>query len=495
MKRNLTFSLAAALAIAACTDQQEPTNTSDAAPELGARSSQQSTAYVITFSSSRASDVSAAVDRAGGRIRKLSAGAGLATAYSDRADFADLVRGTPGVRSVARDMVVQWVHPDPNVRMVTDAAGDGTTAVGATERFFPIQWALQAVHAPDAWALGQEGRGARVAILDGGIWDQHVDIAPNLDTRRSTSFVPGVPFNFDNDATLFWHGTHVAGIVAGADTRDNLGAIGIAPEATLIGVKVLDNGSGSFGQIIDGIVYAADPIREGGAGANIINMSLGATFSLSADANTLALIDALNQATTYAHDRGVLIVASTGNGDNQGHGIDHDGGNYITIPAQSDHVLGVSALAPTGFALGSTDYDILASYSNFGLSIVDFSGPGGDSRLLSPNPNDPGQSCTLAINPAPPLSPSSSITQPCWVFDLVVSACRGDTNRNVCFAAGTSMSAPAVSAVAALIVGKYGSMTPDALTNRLASSADDLGDPGVDAVYGRGRVNAFRAVQ
>jgi subtilisin family serine protease len=388
-------------------------------------------------------------------------------------------------------MMVRWV-PKQQVRIVPEA-GAGGTPTGSTERFFPIQWGLQAIHAPEAWATGQEGRGARVAILDGGIWDQHVDIAPNLDTRRSISFVPGVPFNFDNDASLFWHATHVAGIVAGADNNDNLGAIGVAPKATLIGVKVLDNGSGSFGQIIDGIVYASDPINEGGAGADIINMSLGATFSENQNANTQALIQAVAQATTYAWSRGVLVIASAGNGDSQAHGINFDGGNYVDIPAQSPHVFGVSALAPKGFALGSTNYDLLTSYSNYGLSIVDFSGPGGDFWLASPSGNDP--LCTMAINPAPPLSPSSSTTVECYVFDGVLSACRGTTTRNVCWATGTSMSAPAVSGVAALIVGKLGSMSPDALADRLAATADDLGAAGTDPIYGRGRVNALKAVQ
>ena len=492
MKLRLAIALAGLLTVAACTDQQEPTGTSDAKPELRA-STQQSTPYVIVFNSSRAAEVSAAVQRAGGKVRKLSARAGLATAYADAPDFADRVRRTSGVKSVVQDMVVQWVRPDERVRQVPEPAGAGNTSTGATERFFPIQWALQAIHAPDAWATGQFGRGARVAIVDGGIWDQHVDIAPNLDARRSTSFVPGVPFNFDNDPDAFWHATHVAGIVAGADNNDNLGVIGVAPSATLIGVKVLDAGSGSFGQVIDGIIYAADRIKDGGAGADIINMSLGATFSRSSNAGTLALIDALDQATTYAHEQGALVIASAGNGDSQGHGIDHDNGNYITIPAQSAHVLAVSALAPEGYALGATDFDDLASYSNFGTSIVDFAGPGGDSRLLSPSPDN--ANCTLAINPAAPLSPSGTITQPCWVFDMVVSSCRGTTTRNVCFAAGTSMSAPSVSGVAALIVGKYGSMSPDALEGRLAASSDDLGATGVDATYGRGRVNAARAVQ
>lgn len=490
MKLRLAIALTGLLVVAACTDQQEPTGT-NATPEARV-TGRKSTPYVVVFANSRAAEVSAAIGRAGGKVRKLSAGAGLATVDAG-ADFADRLRGSAGVKTVVPDRVVRWVGPGEQVRQVAEPSAAGATPTGATERFFPIQWSLQAIHAPDAWATGQLGRGARVAILDGGIWDQNVDIAPNLDARRSTSFVPGVPFNFDNDPDLFWHATHVAGIVAGADNNDNLGAIGVAPKATIIGVKVLDAGSGSFGQVIEGIIYAADRIKDGGAGADIINMSLGATFARSSDAGTLALIAALDQATTYAHEQGALVIASTGNGDNAGHGIDHDNGNYITVPAQSAHVLAVSALAPEGYALGNEDFDDLASYSNFGTSIVDFAGPGGDSRLLSPNGSDPV--CTLAINPAPPLSPSSSIVQPCWVFDMVVSSCRGTTTRNVCFAAGTSMSAPAVSGVAALIVGKYGSMSPAALEGRLAASSDDLGATGVDAIYGRGRVNAFRAVQ
>ncbi len=487
MNRVLPLGLAAALALAACNDQ-EPTGTSAPEPELAAS---QSAAYVVAFDPSAASDVATAIGRAGGKVKHLSGRAGLATVTASTTDFATRVRGAKGVKSVAQDVVVQWV-PRQQFRIGTDA-GSADTPTGSTERWFPTQWNLQAIHAPEAWAAGQQGKGARVAILDGGIWDQHVDIAPNIDARRSTSFVPGVPFNFDNDASLFWHATHVAGIVAAADNSDNLGTIGVAPKATIIGVKVLDNGSGSFGQIIDGIIYAADRTNEGGAGADIINMSLGATFSENQNANTQALIDAVGQATTYAWSRGVLVISSAGNGDNQGHGINFDGGNQIDVPAQSPHVFAVSALAPKGFALGSTNYDLLASYSNYGLSIVDFSGPGGDTWLASSNGND--ALCTMAINPAPPLSPSTSITQECFWYDAVVSSCRGTTTRNVCWASGTSMAAPAVSGVAALIVGRFGSMNPDALANRLASSADDLGAAGTDPIYGRGRVNALRAVQ
>src|SRR5881628_4251895 len=119
------------------------------------------------------------------------------------------------------------------------------------------------------------------------------------------------PFNTDSalrrstmrcdSADTFWHGTHVAGIVAapGGPGNSNLGTVGIAPSATIIGVKVLHCGSGAFSWVIRGIVYAATPIAQGGAGADIINMSLGAIFPRQG-VGAAQLAVALGKATTYA---------------------------------------------------------------------------------------------------------------------------------------------------------------------------------------------------
>jgi uncharacterized lipoprotein YajG len=95
MRRSFLIGVATTLALAACNDQQGPTGNSDAVPDLGVSSSQGSTSYVIVFASSQASEVATAIDRAGGKVKKLSARAGLATASSDAADFADRVRRTP----------------------------------------------------------------------------------------------------------------------------------------------------------------------------------------------------------------------------------------------------------------------------------------------------------------------------------------------------------------------------------------------------------------
>lgn len=454
MKRILSLAAAAVVALAACGEQNS--TAPNEASQLAAASAQKSPSYVISYSGAQAGDLTQAIERAGGKARKVVPAAGLATAVSSDAGFASRLLKTSGVKAVTRDTVLRWV---PNERVTRASIGDN-------EPFFGLQWAPKAVHAPEAWDAGATGRGARVAVLDGGLNASHVDLKGNVDVGRSASFWPGLAFNQDDDPNHFSHATHVAGIIAAQD--DKIGTIGIAPSATIIGVKVLHQGSGSFGQVIEGILYAATPTREGGAGADIINMSLGTTVSSGHDSKLDALVAALDQATTYAYDRGVLVVAAAGNGDKFGDGIDHDLGSWTTLPAQSAHVLAVSALGPVGFANGATNFDRLASYSNFGLSLVDFSGPGGDSEL----------------NPAPN-----------WFLDMVLSPASLPENNGYFFAAGTSMSTPAVAAVAALIIGEKGRMSPDALEAALAKSSDDLGAEGTDAVYGKGRVNAFRAVQ
>ena len=244
---------------------------------------------------------------------------------------------------------------------------------------------------------------------------------------------------------------------------------------------MLHCGSGFFSWVIQGIYYAATPIAEGGAGADVINMSLGAAFDRQGR-GAAALAVALGKATTYAYQRGVTVVAALGN---NGFDFDHTN-NLVFLPAMSPHVVAVAATGPLGFAVGATDYDRSASYTNFGQSAVDFAAPGGDD-VFEPA----AQVCTL------PRLPSGFVTTNCWVFDLVIAPCRGrDTsNGTYCWADGTSMAAPAVSGVAALIIGKFGRLPPAQVIARLRASADDLGKPGNDDVYGGGRVNALRAVQ
>lgn len=474
--RSMLFVPAALFAFAACAD--EPLTTLIPEPAFASSVTTVADSYVIDFTGmSVPADLASAVAAAGGTLTARMDGIGVAVATSSDRGFAAKAQRIKGVRSITPDLIVQWL--DPNMRTAEEVeAGEGLTGlaheIGGHETFRLLQWAPDAVSAPAAWATGVRGAGARVAIIDGGVHSTHIDIAPNLDVARSASFVPGQPFNAD--VGTFWHGTHVAGILGAP--ANNIGTVGIAPDATIIGVKVLQGGSGAFSWVINGIYYAATPIDQGGAGAHIINLSLGALLPKSAP-GIAQLNVALAKATTYAYQQGVTVIAALGN---DAIDLDHSK-DVIFVPAQNPHVIAVSATGPVGFALGATNFDRPASYTNFGQSAVNLAGPGGDFVL-------PGNDiCAI------PRLDAGFVIQFCWVFDLVFSTVRGTTNGNYGWAAGTSMAAPAVSGVAALIVGKYGPLHPAQVEALLRRSADDLGKRGNDDFYGHGRVNALRAVQ
>ncbi len=409
----------------------------------------------------------AAVAAAGGLVTFQHDGAGLAIVTSENADFAAALSASGAVQSVDEDSVVQWQQPANNVELDEAAVNPNNDTY-----YTNIQWAPQSVEAPAAWAAGYTGAGVRVAIIDGGIYSAHPDLAGNLDVAASRSFVPGQPFN--NDTGTFWHGTHVAGIVAAID--NNTGVVGIAPGATLVGVKALHNGSGAFSWIISAILYAATPLSAGGGGADIINMSLGAEFARGGG-NTGAgpLVAAMNKAVNYADRNGVLVVSAAGNSALD---LDHTG-SVIAVPAQSGSGIAVSATGPEGFGLGATNFRRISSYTNYGASAITVAGPGGDFALPGNAP------CTKLT------ASGSPVTIPCWAFDMVLSTSRAGYS----WAAGTSMAAPAVSAVAALIRQANPGISLGALKNRLAQSADDEGKNGRDPLYGRGFVNARKAVQ
>jgi len=465
---------AVCLVVAACSGGE---TAGPSGPSFSSVNAAAKTWVIVASGATLPSDLANRVTAAGGTVTAAMTEIGVMVATSDDANFAGRVGRLPGVGAVAEDVTLEFAQPRvADDVLEVEESGITASAVGATESFRMVQWAPDAISAPAAWETGALGAGARVAILDGGLRDTHIDIAPNLDVAHSASFVPGQPFNAD--VGTFWHGTHVAGIVAAS--ANGLGTVGIAPEATIIGVKVLHSGSGAFSWIMQGIYYAATPIAEGGAGADIINMSLGAVFP-SQGPNAAALLNALSRATSYARQRGVLVVVATGND-----GIDFDHtANLVSVPAMSVGVTAVSATGPLGWALGATDVDRPASYTNYGQSLVTLAGPGGDFAL-------PGNAlCSV------PRLPSGSVTTACWVFDMVMAPCRGSgaSNGTYCWAAGTSMATPAVAGVAALVIGKYGHMPPAQLEAILRQSADDLGKPGNDDFYGRGRVNALRAVQ
>ena len=294
---------------------------------------------------------------------------GIAVVASNASNFLADVQSSQVFTSAAEDLVLQW--QDPNLLAQEVTPGD--------EGLFSFQWNMQAIEAPAAWAAGCTGNGVRVAIIDGGIDPTHPDLAPNMDAACSVSFVPDQAF--DTDTGTLWHGMHVAGIVAAAD--NGVGVIGVAPEATLIGVKALHDGTGSFGGVIGAILYAADPAAFGRpecGSADIINMSLGATFPKRGGAGPL--IGAMAQAVNFAASKGVLVVSAAGNeGMDLGQSKD-----FTSIPAEAGAGLAISATGPLDIA-GVLGLDANprnpASYSNYGEGTVWVAAPGGEPGITA----------------------------------------------------------------------------------------------------------------
>lgn len=409
----------------------------------------------------------AAVQTAGGQVRFAHA-SGMAVVQSDNAGFLREVLAGGAVQSGAPDRVVQFT---PNLRTLDMEVAPESVPATITDAFYPyIQWAPQSVKAPQAWGLGYTGKGVRVAVIDGAVYGAHPDLAANVDTAAARSFVAGAPGSCETkwncDTGTFWHGTHVAGIIAAG--ANGIGVVGIAPEATIVPVKALHNGSGSFGAIIQAILYASTEGR-----ADIINMSLGASFNRG-DRDAAELVAAMNKAINTASRNGTLVISAAGN---EATDMDHSG-NLIFTPAQSGNGLAISSTAPLGFGMGANNYTRFSSYSNWGASAINVAAPGGDFAL------EGNANCTLTR------ADGSGLTRPCWVYDMVLSTTRTGWG----WAAGTSMAAPAAAAVAALIKQKYPSASVAELKNRLQNSADDAGKPGHDALYGRGYLNALRGV-
>lgn len=409
---------------------------------------------------------------------------GVVVAQSSDPSFAAQVAALPGVGQVAEDQELQWISPNELVVQADEAIDDSAPAPDASalppanaETFSAVQWNLHQIHADQTAANGDRGNGlvrARVAVLDTGIVASHIDIAANLNLALSTSFVPTEPsFIFPSNGK-FSHATHVSGIVAAP--INGIGTQGVAPNAELVAVKVLkDSGSGSFASVIAGIEYASGPSVH----ADVINMSLGATFDRrNAGGGGLGpLLAALNRAVNHAEARGTLVVSAAGNA-----GVDLNG-RIFQIPAQSGNGMGVAATGPIGFgAYGFNPpavFDRLASYSNFGLSVVNVAAPGGDA-VFTPT------SAVCHISP---------ITAPCFVFDFVLSpGGKLGTSNLYFFAIGTSMATPHVSGLAALMVGKFGHMNPSQLRTLIQQSADEIIKPGASPA-GHGRINALAALQ
>ena len=440
------------------------------------------------------SDVSPTIGAARLRVRDA----------SQRDALMAALRADPAIASVSIDRLLSR-GPESKKKLsqamreqIRDARASTTPGAGglrfANAFSSRIQyWNYNLIDAPRAWATDTGSASVTVAVIDDGI-NQHLDIAANLDMAGAYDFVsddtgdlgfgPPVPncsggpafTNTDGDGTLgpdsdptmpvsvafdgvhgcfqvediANHGLHVSGTIGATnDPANNVTGVNFNVRIRMIRALGID-GFGYDFDIAQAVLYAAGLPAEGAGGdpvtapnaAPIINMSLGGGSDSTLGAAVAAAISA-----------GSVIIASSGN----------DASYTPNFPASYPDVISVAALGADGE---------LASYSTTN-AFVSLVAPGGDFRFDDPsNPSSGGTSGVLST---------------VWDFNPPAGA-------DWAYYTGTSMAAPHVSGVAALVLAANPGLSGAQLRARLTSTAVDMGPPGFDTRYGYGRVDAYNAV-
>jgi subtilisin family serine protease len=366
----------------------------------------------------------------------------------------------------------------------------GVYPVPSREPLAPCQWNMSLIHADASARAAATGRGVTVGVLDSGLDLTHPDIQPNLDLARSCSFItsddptadPGEVANGDcsNKAAvedLYGHGTHVASTIAAP--INGIGVAGVAPEATIVGLKACTVGGYCFvDSVTAALRYAGDQRLD------VVNMSLFADpflFYCGNDAEQRAMLQQMKDAARYAQQRGVVLVAAAGN-----ESIDlrhpildtispdwppdaavtrevHN--NCKVVPAELPGVITVSATGPVGYPRYTMN---IAEYSSVSGDIA---APGGDYfsatntvqvAVIGAVPRD-----SVLFEAFDPLNDDNK-------FRGITTEDRGATYA---FLNGTSMASPHVAGVAALIREQHPGWSPAAVAEALYSTATPLACP------------------
>ena len=425
-------------------------------------------------------DFDAAVAALGGSIEGRLDAIGGAVVSGLSAEAVSALTGRRDVQGIEVEELVPFETRSSEPMPLGEVVEPQSVSAPNTAILYGLQWNLRAIGAQHAWAAGKLGSSnVKVAILDTGLDTQSLD-ATGLIDPLSKSFVaeddkwvkalyPTRPLISD----LNGHGTNVASQVSSTA----FATAGVTSKTRLLGVKVCSHALESCptGAVLNGFLYAIDN------GADVINMSLGGGFFKAGGAGPL--VSLLNRIFQIAEQRGVTVVVAAGNNAAD---LDHSTNFHFTYCDQT-HVICVSATGPQdGNKL--VGVDDAAFFTNFGRSRIDVAAPGGNAAL-----NNLGQAITAAFVYSLCSRSSADLVKDKdkKVIALVPGACA----RSLLVAGqiGTSQASPHVAGLAALLVAEHG-RNPALIRDIITSTADDLGQPGVDPFYGRGRINVQRAL-
>ncbi|MDP5071747.1 MAG: S8 family peptidase, partial [Congregibacter sp.] len=368
-----------------------------------------------------------------------------------RAQFADSARAERwdtliSIKRVAQSTGVRSAEPNYRVRP--------TAAVN--DEAYSLQWHYPLISVPGAWDTSIGDPSVIVAVIDTGVLSGHPDLAGQL--VNGYDFIRDAGEAADGDgidpnpeettgggdpAAVNFHGTHVTGTIA-ARGNNRIGVTGIAFGARVMPLRALTASGGTGYDVNQAVRYAAGLENDSGTlpdtPAQIINLSLsGGGFSPS----TQSLYNELRA-------RGIIVVAAAGN----------ESSTAASYPASYDNVLSVSAVDAQ---------QRLTNYSNSGSSI-DIAAPGGDG----------GQDVNGDGYP-----------------DGVLSTGGSDGDFAYTFLSGTSMAAPHVAGVMALMKSVNPNLNADDIDRLLQQGelTEDIGAVGRDNLYGYGMINARKAIE
>ncbi|MBW3561372.1 MAG: S8 family serine peptidase [Actinobacteria bacterium] len=304
-------------------------------------------------------------------------------------------------------------------------------AAAPDDPYYPQQWNLEKVRAAEAWTV-TEGQGIVVAVIDSGVDLSHPDLASAIARRPDGSVLGRDLVDDDDDPTdEHGHGTMVAGLVA-ARTGNGTGVASLAPRASIMPVRVLDEDATGTSQNVDeAIRWAADN------GADVINLSLEVADEEGGSDPTLPIggSDDTDDAVRYAWERGVAVVAAAGN----------DSAAFTDYSSDTPVLI-----------VGATNRDD---------ARAGFSDTGRRDAVMAPGMH---------------------------IVSTWCDPCGQDARHAIGMSEGTSYAAPQVSALVALL--RATGMSSEQAVRRIRDTAVDVGAPGPDQDTGQGRIDAAAAL-